>query len=80
MRSPILAPTVPPVSHRHPRAALASIQLGRSVYDFIAERKAGGQSYRAIAYDLRDATDGETDVTDQTIRAWHLSMQAEDVA
>lgn len=70
---------VPPVSHRHPRAALASIQLGRSVFDFIAEQRADGKAYRQIAVALRDATDGATDVTDQTIRAWHLTARAEDV-
>lgn len=67
------------MSHRHPRAALASIQLGRSVYDFIGEQRAHGKAYRQIAVSLRDATDGATDVTDQTIRAWHLASLAEDV-
>lgn len=58
---------------------LASLQLGRSVYDFIAERRANEESYRAIAYALREATNGETDVTDQTVRAWHLYSQATEV-
>ena len=61
---------------RHPRAALASLQLGRSVYDYIAEQRANGTAWRAIANNLRDATNGATDVTDQTVRAWHLSAQA----
>lgn len=67
------------MAHRHPRAALASMQLGRSVYDFIVERRANDESYRSIAYALREATNGETDVTDQTVRAWHLAAVAEEL-
>jgi hypothetical protein len=55
------------------------MQLGRSVYDFIAERRTNGDAYRQIAVALRDATDGATDVTDQTVRAWHLSSLSADV-
>lgn len=57
---------------RLPQQRYADLLLGRSVDDFIAERKANGDSYRRISIDLRDATDGEIDVSDVTIRAWHL--------
>lgn len=67
------------MAHRHPRAALASLQLGRSVFDFIAEKRATEPKtpYRQIAVALRDATGGQTDVTDQTIRAWHHAATVE---
>lgn len=67
---------MPLMAHRFPRAALASLQLGRPVEEFIAERKANGDSYRQIARDLADSTDGATHVTDMTVRAWHLAALA----
>lgn len=67
---------VPRMAHRFPRAALATIQLGRPVEDFISERRANGDSFRKIANDLSAATDGATDVTDMTVRTWHLAAEA----
>lgn len=61
----------------HPRQRLASLLLGRDVLDFIEEHYANGTSYRRIAVALRDATDGEIDVSDQTIRSWRLAKQDE---
>lgn len=58
----------------------ADLLLGRSVEDFIAERRANEVPYRRIARDLCDATDGEIDVSDVTVRTWHLAAQTEDVA
>ncbi len=60
---------------RLPRQRYADMLLGRSVDDFIAERRANGQSYRRIAADLRDATSGEIDISDVTVRAWDLRSQ-----
>lgn len=60
-----------------PRQRLADLLLGRPVLDFIAERRADDASYRRIAADLRDATSGEIDVSDVTVRAWHLAAQEE---
>lgn len=57
---------------RLPQQRYADLLLGRSVDDFIDERRANGTSYRRIATDLRDATDGEIDVSDVTVRAWVL--------
>jgi hypothetical protein len=67
---------------RPPQQRYADLLLERPVEDFIAERRANDLSYRRIAADLRDATSGEIDVSDVTIRAWHLRApdQAEDVA
>lgn len=62
----------------HPRQRLASLILGRPVMEFIAEHRANGASYRKVALALRDATDGEVDVSDITIRSWCIA--AKDVA
>lgn len=59
-----------------PRQRLADLLLGRPVLDFIAERRANDDPYRRIAADLRDATDGEIDVSDVTVRAWYLASLA----
>ncbi len=58
-----------------PRQRLADLVLGRPVLDFIAERRADGKSFRLIARDLLEATSGEVDITDMTVRAWHLAAQ-----
>lgn len=52
---------------------LADLILERPVADFIAENRANGLSYRAIAEALTDATDGAVDVTHEAIRKWHLA-------
>lgn len=71
---------VSPMPPTPPRQRLADLLLGRSVLDFIAERKANSLSFRRIAADLRDATDGEIDVSDVTVRAWYLASLTEDAA
>lgn len=53
------------------------MQLGRSVFDYIAEQRADGLSFRNIAAGLRDATDGATDVSDVTVRAWWVAHLAD---
>ena len=64
-----------------PRQRLATLLLGRPVLDFIAEHRANGASYRTVALALRDATDGEIDVSDVTVRSWVLAAtNAEDAA
>lgn len=46
------------------------------VTDFITERRDAGASWRRIALDLRDATDGRVDVTPETIRKWASALAA----
>lgn len=67
------------MSVRRPRQKLADLAIGRPVLDFIAERQANGDSYRRIAAALRDATAGEVDVSDVTIRAWVLGAREDDL-
>lgn len=59
----------------HPRQRLATLLLGRPVTEFIAERRANGDSYRTVAAALRDATSGEIDVSDVTVRTWDLASK-----
>lgn len=46
-----------------------------SVDQFIADRRTDHKSWRRIALDLRDLTDGQIDVTPETIRGWALAAQ-----
>ena len=65
---------------RLPQQRYADLLLGRSVDEFIAERRANDVPYRRIARDLCDATAGEIDVSDVTIRAWALRSREESAA
>jgi hypothetical protein len=49
---------------------LATILLERDVRDFITERRTAGRAWRFIARDLYDATEGQVDVTYETLRQW----------
>lgn len=59
-----------------PRQRLADVLLGRPVLDLIAEMRAAGHSWPAIRDHLRDATDGEIDVTWQALQQWHNRANA----
>ena len=53
-----------------PTQRLASLLLGSDVRTFIAERRTDGKAWRFIARDLYDATEGQVDVTYETLRQW----------
>lgn len=59
-----MAPKTPP------RQRLASVLLGRDVLTVISEMRTNQQSWPAIRDFLRDATDGEIDVSWQAVQAW----------
>ncbi len=61
----------PPAGTETPTQRLATLLLGADVLDFIAERRSAGRAWRFIARDLHDATDGQIDVTYETLRLWH---------
>lgn len=44
--------------------------MGRNVLDFIEEHRANGKSWPEIAQAVKDATNGEVDVTRQAIQQW----------
>lgn len=49
---------------------LADHLLPEGLDTFVAARRAEHKSWRQIAIDLRDATHGEVDITDVTLRNW----------
>jgi hypothetical protein len=55
---------------------LASLLLKQDVRTFIAERRESGVAWRHIARDLYNATDGQVDVTYETLRNWHGGVAA----
>lgn len=55
------------------RHRLADLLLGRPVVEFVEERRANGRAWHEIAYDLRDATDGEITVSGEALRQWVAS-------
>jgi hypothetical protein len=52
---------------------LATILLGQDVNEFIDSRREAGRPWRYIARDLYDATNGQIDVTYETLRNWRGS-------
>ena len=59
-----------------PTQRLASLLLGQDVRLFIAERRTDKRAWRFIARDLYDATDGQVDVTYETLRQWFGDVAA----
>lgn len=53
-----------------PTQRLASILLGRPLDGWIADHRSAGRSWRLIARDLYEATNGQIDVTHETVRGW----------
>lgn len=59
-----------------PTQRLADLLLGVPLGEFVATRRSAKRSWRLIALDLRDETDGEIDVTPQTLQNWYGSETA----
>lgn len=59
-----------------PTQRLAAAALGQPVTEWIAIRRADGRSWREIAADLADATDGQIVVTHEAVRGWHEATAA----
>ena len=53
-----------------PTQRLAGVLLGKPVHDWINERRRAGRSWRLIARDLCEATNGQIDVTHEALRRW----------
>ncbi len=55
--------------------------LGEDLDRWISAKRDEGRSWRLVARDLFEATDGEIDVTYETLRAWYASTDStEEVA
>lgn len=61
---------------RTPRQRLADVLLGRPLEEWVAERRAAKQSWRAVARELEEATGGAVAVTEVTLRAWMANATA----
>lgn len=66
----------PSLGPQTPTQRLASILLEEDVREFIANRRSAGRPWRFIARDLYNATDGQVDVTYETLRQWHDEPEA----
>jgi len=55
---------------------LATILLRQDVIEWIVERRPD-TSWRKLARELYDATDGQVDVTQQTLYSWYAAALAE---
>ena len=53
-----------------PTQELATLLLGEPVDAWVRARRVGGASWRDIAADLRDRTNGRINVTHQTLVNW----------
>lgn len=55
-----------------PTERLADVLLGEAgpLDRFVRRRREAGRSWRLVARDLYEATNGEVDVTYQTLRTW----------
>ncbi len=62
---------------RTPNQRIASDLLGRSVIDYIGEKRDAVPrwSWRLIARQLHTDTDGLVDVTPEALRQWHGEME-----
>lgn len=49
---------------------LADLLLDEPVETFVSRKRSEGRSWRLIARDLFTLTDGQVDVTTQTLRMW----------
>lgn len=63
-----------------PTHRLADLLLPTTLSDFVQERRTAGRSWRLIARDLHQETDGEVDVTAETLRGWFGSTELTAVA
>lgn len=59
-----------------PTRRLADKLIEGGVNRFIADRRTNGESWRTISLALRDATDGEIDITPETVRNWGQTLGA----
>lgn len=58
-----------------PTQRLATLLLGQPVADYVADLRSAGRSWRVIARDLYKATQGQIDVTAETLRGWSKSTE-----
>jgi hypothetical protein len=65
-----------PPTDQTPNQRLASLILGQPVQSWIITRRTAGRSWRLVARDLYEATNGQIDVTHETVRNWAEQVAA----
>ena len=59
-----------------PSQKLATLLIGTDLEAFVRERRTAGTSWRHIARAIYEATDGQVDVTHETLRNWYPDDEA----
>lgn len=59
-----------------PTQRLAGMLLGMPIHEWIEQRRSAGRSWRLVARDLYEATNGQIDVTHETVRVWFEDVAA----
>jgi hypothetical protein len=54
-----------------PTQRLAELALGADLEQFVRDRRAAKRAWRLIARDLLEATDGQADITHESLRNWY---------
>lgn len=63
---------------RTPTKRLADLLLEEPVENWIRARRQGGRSWRLVARDLYEATNGQVDVTPNAVRTWAAEDQSDE--
>lgn len=58
-----------------PSHRLADVLLPTTLAEFVSTKRAAGRSWRLIARDLLEDTEGQVDVTPETLRSWFGSNE-----
>lgn len=61
---------------KSPTQRLAGMLLGQPVDRWISGRRLAGRSWRLIARDLYEQTNGQVDVSHETLRLWCKDLAA----
>ena len=59
------------IAKRSPTQQLASLKLGRPLEEYVAEKRAAGLPWSSIAVEISLDTDGEVDISRESLRLWY---------
>jgi hypothetical protein len=48
--------------------------LGQPLQDWVIARRAAGRTWKSIATDLAEVTEGQCDLNKETLRAWYAEV------
>lgn len=58
-----------------PKQQLASVLLGENLDSYVATRRSTGRTWRLIARDIYEATNGQVDISHESLRGWYPDAQ-----